>query len=331
MYAPVAMRLGLLVVALTLLVSVRALGQEVTFETAPPPVPAEARAHLDRGEQLFEAGGFDAALAEYQAAHRDMEGHPLRYLVEFNVAQCHERLSQYDLALEHYQRYLDEGGSAESDADAVRGRIEVLSGLLGTIDVTLTWPVEVAADARPEVELWLGDRRIGVAPGAIRLPGGNHALEARAAGFESRIEQLQLSSGARVAVTFTMTPLAAGGGLDPAVFWGVSAAAVVAALVGGAIGITVLMDGARASLGEPEDATFTMADVASIRERSLVADVFYGTAGLFAVTAVILYFASDWSGPDPSQSEGTDTSAPSVAVVPWLGPSVVGLSAEGSF
>lgn len=296
-------------------------------ESDPPAVSADARAHLDRGDQLFEAGGFDAALAEYQAAYAAMEGHPSRYLVLFNIAQCHERLSQYDLALEHYQRYLDEGGANEADAAQVRGRIDVLGGLLGTVAIAVTWPEDVPEEQRPAVDVWVGERRVGHAPGEIRVPGGNHAIEVRAPGFELRIESVTLAAGARVELAFEMRRISSGAGLHPAVFVGSTVAAGLALVAGASIGGYVLSRTDQLNALQGADQVLrTDAEIDTLQDLALVADIMYGTAALFGVAAIILYFATDWDGDAPPE-----TAAASLRITPVASPTACGLVLEGAF
>lgn len=292
---------------------------------APPAVSAGARAHLDRGEQLFAAGGFDAALAEYQAALTAMQGHPSQYLVLFNIAQCHERLSHYDLALSFYQRYLEAGGSREQDAGEVRARIDVLEGLLGTIAITLTWPDEVPEGQRPAVEVWVGERQVGTAPGELRLPGGNHAIEVRAPGFEPELQSVTLASRQRRSITFDMRSTASGG-LTPAVFWGSTIASGLALVAGGSLGVYALVrHDELASLASPDDVLRTQSDLDGLRGIALAADILFGTAALFGVASVILYFATDWSGGEAAAATAR------LQLAPWGSLDAAGLQLGGSF
>lgn len=296
---------------------------------APPAVSTEARAHLDRGEQLFGAGGFDAALAEYQAAFAAMDGHPSQYLVLFNIAQCHERLSHYDLALTYYRQYLDGGGANEADAAEVRARLEVLEGLLGTVEITLTWPQDAPTARRPTVEVWLGERNVGTAPGELRLPGGNHAIEVRAPGYEPQMQTVALASQQRRSVTFEMRATASGG-LTPAVFWGSTIASGLALIAGGSLGVYALVrHDELASLAPSQEVLRTQGDLDNLRGVALAADVLFGTAALFGVASLILYFATNWAGDDAAPEGATATSR--LHVAPWGSPDGAGLQLSGAF
>lgn len=276
---------------------------------AQPPVPPAARAHLDRGEQLFGAGGFDAALAEFEAAYEALAGHPSRYVTLFNIAQCHERAARYDEAQRAYQRYLDEGGARDADANEVRGRIRLLEGLLGTIQVTLRWP----SGTGPNAELWVAGRRVGTAPGTVRLPGGTHALEVRARGYERVSEVITLTAGATRQVELAMRVL--GTGLDPVVFWTTSAATAVALGLGAAFGVVALVRHGELSSIAPQ-ALRTRADLAELSTFALVADVSFVAAGVLGTAALVLAFLTDFSG----------ASAPATALVPYVTPTSAGLA-----
>lgn len=296
-------------------------------ETAPPPVPAEARAHLDRGDQLFEAGGFDAAVAEYQGAYDLMQSHPLRYLVLYNLAQCYERLSEYDVALARYRQYLDEGGAGEDDAAEVRGRISVLEGLLGTVTITLTWPDDVPEADRPSVEVWVADRQLAGAPGEIALPAGNHTIEIRAVGFDAQRETVTLTAGGHPSLSFVMRVTAPPSGLPPAVFIGSSIAAGLAVIAGASLGTFALVRHDQlASLPMARQSERTPDAVGEVKDYALVADVMYGTAVLFGAAAIVLFFATDWSSHDAPAAGAT-----ALRVAPFASPTGSGLWVEGTF
>ncbi len=276
---------------------------------AQPPVPPEARARLDRGEQLFAASAWDAALAEYEAAYAALDGHPSRYMVLFNIAQCHERAARYDGALHAYQRYLDEGGARDPDAGEVRARIGVLEGLLGTLDVTLRWP-----GAAAEAELWVSGRRVGAAPGSVRLPGGTHSVEVRAPGYERASEVVTLTAGATRSIAIAMRHL--GRGLNPTIFWTTSGAAAVALALGGALGSYALVRHDELASIEPQ-ALRTRAELAELASVALAADVSFAIGGALGVAALVLAFLTDFS-------------ASSAQVAPWVAPDALGVALSGA-
>jgi tetratricopeptide (TPR) repeat protein len=75
---------------------------------------AKAAEHFKQGRAFFQRGDFDRALAEYQAA-LDLSAEPL---LIFNIALCHDRANQPELALKAFQRYLElaPGGAVADEA-----------------------------------------------------------------------------------------------------------------------------------------------------------------------------------------------------------------------
>lgn len=71
-----------------------------------------AREHFLRGERYYEEGAYEIAIVEFQKAF-DLSGRPQ---LLFNLANCHERLSSYELAIEALRRYLKTVPEIERDA-----------------------------------------------------------------------------------------------------------------------------------------------------------------------------------------------------------------------
>lgn len=86
----------------------------------------KARSLAARGQRAFDQGDYDAAMRSFQAAY-DTKPH---FLMQCNIARCHEMKGNYKQADEHYQRCLDEGadrspmgGQVRSAQKAVRNKI----------------------------------------------------------------------------------------------------------------------------------------------------------------------------------------------------------------
>lgn len=99
---------------------------EVAPDEQLPPNMVEARERMVRGEALFVAGNFDAALAEFQRAYELAGDHPNRYLVLYNIGQCHELSFRSDEALRVYREYLRLGGDEAEDRENVEAHVEEL-------------------------------------------------------------------------------------------------------------------------------------------------------------------------------------------------------------
>lgn len=94
---------------------------------AQPSERREAAAHFSRGEHAQAAGNYREAIAAYEQAYALV---PHANAV-FNIAVCYEKLEDWALAAEYYERYLDEQGGAASDAAAVTEKIRVLRAKSG--------------------------------------------------------------------------------------------------------------------------------------------------------------------------------------------------------
>jgi hypothetical protein len=304
-------------------------------EAEPPPDPrvTEARAHFDQGAVFFERENWEAALAEFQRAYEMLDGHPAQYTVLFNLGQTYERLFQYDLALRAYQQYLDRGGPEAEDRATVTATIRALDNLLATINVTTNVP---------RAEVWLDDRRIGTAPGEIRIPGGRHLVQLRATGYIPNQVEVTIVARARRDVIVNLTRIPQHRGLPPFLFGGAAGIAVVAAGVGAGFGIAALMqrsDFDRINMDpvEGHDTYMQEQRLDTMRTTALVADVSFGIAGAFAIGAGVLFFLTDFRprtaneqqpAPQPRAHHGSMFRA---FVAPSFTPGNPGLSVMGVF
>lgn len=81
----------------------------------------EAKTHFELGQRHYQAGEFQAAIAEFTRAYELL---PLPEL-QYNIARSHEQLGDLHHAIDAFERYLRASPDA-SDADEVRARIEWL-------------------------------------------------------------------------------------------------------------------------------------------------------------------------------------------------------------
>ena len=84
---------------------------------------AKARQHFQKGKQLFEAGKFRGAIAQFAAADK-LAPAPV---LEFNIALCYERLGERGEAVRRYRHYLTRVPDAPN-RDAVEQKVEKLEG-----------------------------------------------------------------------------------------------------------------------------------------------------------------------------------------------------------
>lgn len=303
----------------------RAQDAEPTDASEPPPSPeyTEALERFDQAQAIFERGDYGAALAEFERIYELLAGHPNRYFVLFNVARSYEELHRYDRAIEYYQRYLDEGGQdAENRAD-VEASLRALERLLGTIAFT----AEVAQPGIdvPAVEVWLGSSHVGDAPGEVRIPGGQHTIELRAQGFETVRQEVQVASRQRVEIHVVLHQLSTFRGVSPALLVSATAVALVAAGIGAGLGVYALQlsDESERCAMQPRCSLDVDGRRQTIRDFALGADVLFGTAALFAITAIVLIPLTDWGGV-VAQERDDEAATPTAMMVPVLSPTYAG-------
>jgi tetratricopeptide (TPR) repeat protein len=292
-----------LLATLTLLAG-PARADELAQAEAPsvPAAPAPTDQQLERArlivataERLFVAGHYGAALAEYTRAYDTLAGHPRQYWVLHNLAACNEHLFRYDVALSLYEEYLRRAPADEPDRADVSAITRTLRALLVTLDV----------ESRVRGEVWVDDRRIGLAPGRWLVPAGRHIVELRAPLFESEKKELTLSGNGVTRVSFDPRPLSTYRGPDRAYFWGAVGASGVAAATGLTFGLMAV--GARGDARQKAELyQDTDDDSRRTRNLALAADVGFGAALVFGITASVLYFVTDWS-PRPQQGRGSSS------------------------
>ncbi|HEX6836516.1 MAG TPA: tetratricopeptide repeat protein, partial [Polyangia bacterium] len=113
---------GLFVV---LLILVSTTPRIAAAQQALDPDEEAARRHFARGLTHYDAGDYQAALAEFDAVRRFRDSPALDY----NVARCYDRLERYQEAVAAYERYVTQKPDA-SDAAQIRERIATLRSRL---------------------------------------------------------------------------------------------------------------------------------------------------------------------------------------------------------
>lgn len=250
---------------------------------------ARARLIVRSAEPLFAAGHYEAALVEYTRAYEVLRGHPRQYWVLHNLAACNERLFRYDLALGLYEEYLRRAPASEQDRPDVMAVINTLRSLLGTL---------VVESAGSGTEVWIGDRRLGPAPGRWLVPKGRHVVEVRAALHEPQRFELQLGAAQTRTLRPELRRLSTYRGPSRVYFWTAAVAGGAALAAGATLGVLAL-----SSRDEGEDRASVRLDTSEqsehTRQLALAADLCFGGALLFGATASVLYFVTDWSDTPP--------------------------------
>ncbi len=292
MNARFAVRIGILGGALVL-----AGTGVVSAQPAPPskpapgpkdsPTVAEAKRRFKQGVALAKAGNCAAAIAELRASFDLVP----RTATLYNMGQCNEQLGRYAEAVAVYQRFLSLARPDDPDRRVVEAQLRSMRRLLGTIVVTSNVPAEV----------WLGNRKIGTAPGELMVSSGRHSVELRADGYVPVRREVELAGGQRVELAFTLsqakvqvsvTQVQGRRGLPRYLFWtGVTATsgAALAGLAFGAYARRLHQDTLALDPRLPRDDT-----VDSINRSKTIADALFITAGVLAVGTTTAYFLTDW-------------------------------------
>lgn len=285
---------------------------EVPTEPVDPKF-AEAKQRFLQGVALAKAGNCEGAISELRASYAIVA----RTNTLFNIAHCHEELFQYTLAIEAYEKFLEIAEPGDPDTVRVEATISSLRSLLGTLNITSNIPAEV----------WIGDRKIGSAPGELLVPGGRHVVELRADGYLAARQEVDIAGRKSLALDFTLivaqkkvtiTKIKSRG-LPPIYFWSGTAATGLAFAGGLYFGLRAKLEDTSARSIDPRLPRDTERD--DIETLANVADVFFIGAGVFAVGTTVTYFLTDWKKGDAAEAP--------LRVQPTIGPNAWGISLEG--
>ncbi|HEX9307617.1 MAG TPA: PEGA domain-containing protein [Anaeromyxobacter sp.] len=166
---------------------------------ARPDDVAEAKSRFKKGVELFRTRHFRDAAAEFEAAYR-LKPHGA---IQFNLAQCRERLEEWPGALRSYEDYLREVPDAK-DRAAVRAAMHRVEERLAAAGVQV---LLVYTDP-PGATVSLDARERGKTPLHAVLAPGTYALALALEGHEPIAESIELSGGASRLVDVVLRPIA---------------------------------------------------------------------------------------------------------------------------
>jgi hypothetical protein len=160
-----------------------------------PKAAREADRHFKTGAALFDERKYAEALAEFEQAYA-LQPHPL---VLYNLAGAHRALSQYDQAVDFYNRFLIEGEGKVGAAQLARGRDE--------LDDLLRLVARVEVTTRPDgARVQVDGRSIGSTPltEPLILGPGDHTVQARLDGHEPAERKIRVAAGDTLRVEFEL-------------------------------------------------------------------------------------------------------------------------------
>lgn len=177
--------------ALAAVLAIAAVGLLTRPAGAQPSADEAALRHFQSATALFEAGDYELALTEFQAAY-DAKPHPT---VLRNVAATQERLRRYPDAIRTLERYLTEATSPAFRAEraAIAAHLVGLRSLVGRIEVVLP---------EPGFSIEVDGRSVGTSPltEPVEVPLGTRTVVARRDGWEPATAEVQVAGGATSSV-----------------------------------------------------------------------------------------------------------------------------------
>ncbi|MBL8683076.1 MAG: carboxypeptidase regulatory-like domain-containing protein [Myxococcales bacterium] len=253
--------------------------------------PAE---ELVRGARLLEAMDAAAAIAPLERAAHGGAG----ALAWFNLGLAYRAVGRRLDAIAAWDRYLREPEPAAPEArlDAVRAERAALEAQCPRLSITVTPPLaELSVDERPQ-------RSDGTGTYSILLDVGAHSITARAQGFVTQNQRVELATGERRSVVLALVaeqtvapPLARAVREEPRPFapwWTWVGAGVFAAGTSAAIALAV--DGGNAYDSCRRDPAWCAANESSIqssldaRSAGVAVGVSFAVAGLAAAVSGII-------------------------------------------
>jgi hypothetical protein len=161
----------------------------------------QASARFAMGAELVNEGNYGAALLEFRRAYELVPD----WRVLFNIAQVLQVMQDYPAAVEHFERYLKEGGDrvADSRREAVLAEVGRLRPRVAFLDVSVD---------QPGAEVLIDDRSRGQSPlpERIAVSMGRRKVAVQKQGFQAAERYVELGGGEQASLRFELVPLAGG-------------------------------------------------------------------------------------------------------------------------
>jgi len=266
-----------------------AAGRAAVAQPAPADDAAKAFA---RGTELFDKRDYLGALEAFEEAYR-LKPH---YVVQCNIARCHEWSGDMIRAKTHYQRCLSEGADKAEVAAAVRKS-------LADVEARITW-VEVVSPGGGGT-IHVDGKPAGSAPARVALNPGTRVIEVRREGAKPASITIKTRGGEERTVTLIpvapevkptpatqpTTPVTSRRTLRPHWFWISAAATAVLAATTIGLGVATLK-----SRDKYVDETHSEDDYNTAVSQRLATNVLLGLTVAAAATSTTLFFFTDFKG-----------------------------------
>jgi hypothetical protein len=163
----------------------------------------QASAHFTMGVELVSEGNFGAALLEFRRAYEISPDWRMLY----NIAQVLQEMQDYPGAVDHFERYLQEGGDRITDSrrEAVLAEIARLKPRVAFLQVSVE---------QPGAEVLIDDRTRGQSPlpERVAISMGRRKVTVRKQGFQDAERYVELGGGEQATLSFDLVRLDASRG-----------------------------------------------------------------------------------------------------------------------
>lgn len=270
-------------------------GKKVGLVVEEPSPQEQAREHYSKGKASYEAGDFEAALAEFTTAY-EIKAHPT---VLKSIAECQVQLGDLATAVETYEKYLADPES--DDKESIQARLDEVKRTPSDVDIKSA-PVGAAISIA-------GIDVAGVTPITVQLPPGDHVVTFSLEGYEPLEKSVTVALGEKGELLADFLtdgqPVAAKGALvdpfaeeeaspkeevaaeersgPPVAFWACAAVTGVGLVMGTVFG-TMALDDEKKYQDDPTDETREAGT-----RNAIIADVSFGVAGAAAIAGIIVF------------------------------------------
>jgi hypothetical protein len=293
-----------------------------------------ARVHFRRGVELYRAGAYDAAFAEFTRAYESAPNHRVLY----NLAQVQAQRHDYVEALALFGRYLDEGVDEvpAERAEHVRAEIAELGRRISRLRIEIDIDdARLLVDGQPAGQLPRDE--------PLLLNAGMHRLSVEKVGFVSASRVLTLVGGEESQVSFELAaeldiddwtlpvlptpasapPSAPPPRVDRTALW--TSLVTTGALAGASVTFGVLTRRANATLEDqlsrfPVQRASVEAGRNRVRTFALLTDGFGAAAAAALGLSTYFFFSTQTPSDEPRTNNGLRAQiSPRLSSVTWQG------------
>ncbi len=160
----------------------------------------KAKEHFFKAKEFVEQGAWKKAIVEFEASY---DLNPVA-MVLFNIAVCHEKMTEYAAASNFYRRFLAKGKDAPQQMkDEAKARIKELRNFLGLVKLSIGG---LAEGDEAGAEVIVDGNLIGKTPIDIfLLETGEHEIAVRKEGYFETRKKFKVVSGETTILEVNLT------------------------------------------------------------------------------------------------------------------------------